>query len=511
MAFQSLVGLSSSALGIALASFTVLTAAFLYAFSRPALPKNVPPFTTEAWPIIGSMQFFTQRWDFFQRQMAHTPTGNFSFYAGDKPVIAISNEEGKVPFYENKHMSLAAGYGALLGGSPQINEGNSPLGEVEDQQQGWSNYFARRLAALLKGPLLAKGLPQLLVDVRAKLDGLAAQEQKMTDPFDSIYRIVFQLTMRTVACHEIAGDEVLREKVLHLFEAIEETATPLSIMYTWMPVPARFRRFYAGAKLYMIFKNIIDTRAKNGTREDDALQYLIDQGDDITKIITFVVGALFAGQLNSGINAAWILIFLSKNEHWHNIVREEMNTVANRYCADTSLSLTDRLMQVPIDAWENEFPMIDLCLKECIRLISCGTFFRQNTSSAPIPLNKTGTEVVPPNAYAAVAFAEIHHDPSIYKDPATWDPARYLPDRAEDKRKPYAWIGWGVGRHPCLGMRFAKLENNIIAAFWVARFESMEVVDAQGKPADMPPVNHNAHNAHKPAQKVFLKYKPREH
>jgi sterol 14-demethylase len=36
----------------------------------------------------------------------------------------------------------------------------------------------------------------------------------------------------------------------------------------------------------MIFKNIIDKRAQEGRREDDTLQYLIDQGDDVTKIIT---------------------------------------------------------------------------------------------------------------------------------------------------------------------------------------------------------------------------------
>lgn len=281
-----LSGLISPAVGIILVSFATLTAAFLYAFSRPALPKNVPPFVTERWPIIGSMQFFTQRYDFFQRQMAHSSTGNFFFYAGDKPVIGISGDEAKRVFYEHKHMGLAEGYGALLGGSPQISERNNPLAEDESLQQGFASHFAKRLIALLKGPILAKRLPQLLKDTRSMVDDLAAQKEKTTDPFDSVYRLVFQLTMRTVACHEIAADETMRKKVLQLFEAIEQTATPLSIMYTWMPVPARFRRFYAGAKLYMIFKNIIDARAKTGRREDDALQFLIDQGDDITKVIT---------------------------------------------------------------------------------------------------------------------------------------------------------------------------------------------------------------------------------
>lgn len=34
-----------------------------------------------------------------------------------------------------------------------------------------------------------------------------------------------------------------------------------------------------------------------------------------------------------------------------------------------------------------------------------------------------------------------------------FDPTRFLPDRAEDKKVPHAFLGWGSGRHPCLGMK----------------------------------------------------------
>ena len=37
--------------------------------------------------------------------------------------------------------------------------------------------------------------------------------------------------------------------------------------------------------MYMIFSNIVNNRRKNGVREDDPLQFLIDKGDDINKII----------------------------------------------------------------------------------------------------------------------------------------------------------------------------------------------------------------------------------
>jgi hypothetical protein len=247
MAIEALLGLSNPVLSISILSTAILVSALLYLFKRPSLPNNAPPLVSESWPIIGSMQFFTQRWDFFQRQMAHSPSGNFSFYAGDKIVVGLSGEESRRIFFDHKQLDLNQGYGALLGGSPAVNETSLPDSKLEEGDFG--NYFAKRLVAMLKGPLLARGLPQLLDDMRSSIDRLATQETKVTDPFDSIYRVVFQMTMRTVACVEIAGDDDLRERVLKLFEKIEGTATPMSIMYSWMPVVAKFQRTYAGAQL----------------------------------------------------------------------------------------------------------------------------------------------------------------------------------------------------------------------------------------------------------------------
>jgi len=44
---------------------------------------------------------------------------------------------------------------------------------------------------------------------------------------------------------------------------------------------------------------------------------------------------------------------------------------------------------------------------------------------------------------------EIMLDPEVYADPMKWDAGRHLPERAEDKKMPFAFPGWGAGRHPC--------------------------------------------------------------
>lgn len=107
--------------------------------------------------------------------------------------------------------------------------------------------------------------------------------------------------------------------------------------------------------------------------------------------------------------------------------------------------------------------------------------------------------------YQAYHLADIHNDPSIYRDPDKWDPSRYLPERAEDRKVPYGYLGWGAGRHPCLGMRFAKLEINVIIAHLIAMFE-YQLCTRDGQIAtQLPKVDINGHAASKPREPVFLK------
>lgn len=441
MSLASTLHLDTQLLAIAIAALAVLGTLFRYIFSQAAHPKNAPALTTEGWPIIGSTQFFTKRWDFMRSAAQRSNTGNFMFHAGPHEIVGVSGPEARKVFFESKKLGFSEGYATLLGGSPEVKKDPSPDANTTSDSD-FGAYFNKRLANMVKGNQLKRGLPQLLQDARANFDKLAADPSGVTDPFDSIYRMVFQFTMRTVAANEIADDAQLLRKSLKMYEDVEGTGTPLSIMYPWLPTPAKAKRTYAGAQLYMIFKRIVDARNAQGRREEDALQYLMDQGDNITDIITFVLGALFAGQLNSGINAAWILVYMASKPYWLDRVREEVISVASRYCEDDSIPLKDRLMHVPLEAWESEFPIIDICLKDTIRLQMSGTGFRKNVSGNDIRLNKT--EVIPDGAFVTLAVGDLHYDPEIYDNPDEWDPARYLPGREEHKKSEYAWMGWGL-------------------------------------------------------------------
>jgi sterol 14-demethylase len=48
--------------------------------------------------------------------------------------------------------------------------------------------------------------------------------------------------------------------------------------------------------------------------------------------------------------------------------------------------------------------------------------------------------------------------PTVFKDPEVYEPARFLPPREEDKAKPFSYVGFGGGRHACIGQNFAYLQ-----------------------------------------------------
>ncbi|PSK36620.1 hypothetical protein B9Z65_1803 [Elsinoe australis] len=481
----------------------------LYYQNQAVIPDKTPKFV-KGWPIVGCMKFWTARLDFHSENFQRSDTGRFSFFVGRKPVVALSGAKDRKFFFESAKLDFSKGYEGLLAGSPPPPKDSA---KKDEDQLDFGKYFSRRLVTMMKREQFVKGLPHLMNDTRARLQELKDQPIKTTDPFESIYRIVFQLTMRTVACREIAEDRATLDKVLHLYEMVESASTPAVVMYPRLPTFSMLKRLYGGSRIFMIFDSLIKDRQRTSRREDDPMQYLMDQGDDTLHVITFVMGALFAGQLNSGINAAWLLTFLAANPQWKAACYKEVVAVATKYDPDTTKSLSDRLASVPLEGWESDFPIADACLRDSIRLNTNGTAFRKNETGAPIQI---GDEIIPPGYFVTYAVRDVHFDPELYPNPEQWRPDRYVnldgtvatgPDSAKVRHEGqvHPFVGWGVARHPCLGMRFAKLEQNVIIAFWLAMFDW----ELEGE-GGVPEINGNAFSAEKPREKVGFRYWSRE-
>lgn len=159
------------------------------------------------------------------------------------------------------------------------------------------------------------------------------------------------------------------------------------------------RRVYAGARMYMIFKGIAEKRKEEGRREEDPLQVLIDQGLGPVDIVSVVVASLFAGLVNTGMAAAWLLCFLAENPEWLAAVRSEVKTAVERHRTGPAQEPADVLAGLSLEDWEAEFPLIDMCFRETIRLVMTGCAFRKNNSGRDVEIGASG-EVIPNGAFA---------------------------------------------------------------------------------------------------------------
>lgn len=235
---------------------------------------------------------------------------------------------------------------------------------------------------------------------------------------------------------DIADDPKELARTMAIYMTMDGSSA-LDVMFPALPTPKKLRKIWAGAQLHQTFSRIVEDRKKTGRREEDVMQALMDQGADNMKISAFIMGSLFAGVLNSGINAAWIICYLARDRTWYARIQEQVDAVITKHRADKDEQPVDVFRRLTIEDWETEFPLIELGLRDSIQLNMLGVGMRKNLSGKDIPLGDTG-EVIPNNAFAVYLMDHTHLDENTYPDPMKWNPGRYLPERAEDQKSQHA-------------------------------------------------------------------------
>lgn len=271
-----------AALGALMIAVGVL--AFAY---NVAVPQGSPRrIKSGNYPIVGAIDFFRKRADFCWQAIRESPTGLYSHTIGMYHIVGISGVEARKKYFESKDLSFTDAYQIMFNASPPANLGEKENPRATDILTDFGSFFNKRLTTMVKRETLKNNLKLLCSDTKARLLDLANDPSGTTDPFESIYRIIFQLTMRTVGCTEIAESSILRERLLSDYQQMEEAAGPMGIIFPWLPTIGSIKRLYSGARVYAMFNKIIAAREAEGRREADPMQFMLDQGDKTIKVIT---------------------------------------------------------------------------------------------------------------------------------------------------------------------------------------------------------------------------------
>lgn len=94
----------------------------------------------------------------------------------------------------------------------------------------------------------------------------------------------------------------------------------------------------------------------------------------------------------------WIPLYLATNRRWRDLLRDEILDAVSRHRRAPEQTAWDVLATLGLEAWEADFPVLQLCLRETLRFTAQTSMYRKNTSGHDIIIGKTG-EVIPRDAY----------------------------------------------------------------------------------------------------------------
>ncbi|KAB8304148.1 hypothetical protein EYC80_003567 [Monilinia laxa] len=121
-------------------------------------------------------------------------------------------------------------------------------------------------------------------------------------------------------------------------------------------------------------------------------------------------------------------------------------------------------------------PYLTAVLKETMRIytLAPGLFPR----IVPDEGVTIGDHYIPAGTVISETIHSVHHNPSIFPSPSTFNPERWLNDH--DKALEKFFVPYSKGSRACLGMNLANAEMYIILALLLSRFE-MELYDTDAR------------------------------
>ncbi|KAJ3508053.1 hypothetical protein NLJ89_g5964 [Agrocybe chaxingu] len=376
--------------------------------------------------------FFRRRYDFLNWGFHATGQSIFQFRLLRNTVIVVSGESARQAFFTAKGLDLTEGFKILSGAIPMVR------GVTSDLQTRRIALIHKRLANVQRNLPLSSLIPHLLEDTRNAMEGWGSSGK--FDPFDNVYELIFQLTIRSLSCSEIAEDPALVARLKVLYDTLDNGTTPATVLVPWLPTPAMIKKLWATKEIYEIVTHAISARERSGTSRNDTLQMLLDSGDEKLVVVGFIMGLLIAGARATGTTASWLMTFLGAHPEWRSKAAAEVEALLASYPyapevspgstqegrptrtpADASPpSLASRLGTIPLELWENETPVLDAIIRETTRVAQPHTAMRRNLGPELYINNK----IIPTGAYVIYPFSDVHLDPELYPDPWKFDPGR---------------------------------------------------------------------------------------
>ena len=271
-----------------------------------------------------------------------------------------------------------------------------------------------------------------------------------------------------IASRCLLGDEIrerLYDGFADLYHDLQLGINTVGFFAPRVPTIRHIKRDRARKKVVELIGGVVAERRASGRQAQDFLQTLMEAryqdgraltDDEITGLLLTV---LFGGQHTSCVLAAWVGVELFSHKSFLPPVLDELESLYGPVGAPmaagpslASLKKSERLHRVIMEG-ERMHPPLILLVRKVLKDFHYDGY------------------TVPAGTLAMVAPGLSHRLRSVFADPHTFDPDRFAKPREEHKQHPLTLIGFGGGKHRCVGMGFAYLQLKAIWSVLLHRFD----------------------------------------
>ncbi len=238
-------------------------------------------------------------------------------------------------------------------------------------------------------------------------------------------------------------------------DLIDEIAASLSVIRLPVPFTPMGRGVAARRRMSRTLRDMIPVRRAAGgddffsrmcrAQDEDGSAW---SDDEIVDHFNFL---LMAAHDTTATAITALIWSLATHPDWQDTVADEAATFAD---GEADLEGLERMTAT------------DLCFREALRLVPPVPFVPRQ---AVKPFSWAGYDL-PAGTPVTVCPGIVMIDPTIWTEPERFDPNRFAPDRAEDRRHRFAWAPFGGGAHKCIGTHFAAMHAKVFTAALTRRF-----------------------------------------
>jgi sterol 14-demethylase len=460
------------ALGVAALVWLMTRAAqALATLLSPAKPAEglelaYPPLYTEGFPVVGNVAAFARN-PLQLAKRAYAQLGDvFTLRVGPKRFTFLVGPRAHEVFFRANDDELDQGpvYGFSV---PVFGRGvvyDAPLAIRLEQ--------FRFVSTALRAARLREYVPLMVAEAETYFKRHWHGTDGTADLLKSLSELIILTASRCLMGREVR--EQLFEEVSTLYHQLDQGMQPLSVFAPHFPCKAHWQRDRARREMRRLFASIIANRRKRyqeiaaqaesvgqdpqqaleAAKEVDVLQVFMDSqyrdGSRLTddEITGLLIAVLFAGQHTSTITGTWTGLLMLRKPELVTRVRAEQEQVL--YDDDGCFKIDyDALLRLDV---------MHRCIKEALRMYPPLIFLMRE-----VVIPRTYRDyVIPKGDIVVVSPPLAMRLPEVFADPDRYDPDRYAPPREEDKRVPFSHIGFGGGRHACMGEQFAYLQIKTI-------------------------------------------------